>query len=382
MMRGAAREPPRRGARRASTGAGRVMARLRVTRRQSGGAGATRPSARRCPAAALAMLRVGARRRRADAPRSSSIEVALPEPRPLPDSVVGDRRRRERCSTGHEHRVRRSGGKGYPDLVRLRAPARSSARPTRSCCRPSAERGRGRCSRPARATASPWCRSAAAPASSAASSRSAGAHERVIALDLRRLRGRQRRRGLDDRDAGPGLRGPEAEAALGGPAASRSGTSRSRSSTRRSAASPPPARPGRPRPATGASTSWSPRWRWPRPVGRAAHAARRLTRPPARRCASSLSAPRASSGAITEVTVRRSAARRRSVATRPGWPPTSPPARELVRTLAQADALADVTRLSDEAETRMTLGARGHDRGQAGGVRRLPAPAPAARRAA
>ena len=86
-----------------------------------------------------------------------------------------------------------------------------------------------------------------------------GAHERLISLDLGRLREVEvDRRSLTAR-LGAGLRGPEAEAALGASAASPSATSRSPSSTRRSAASPRPARPGRPRAATGASTRWSAR---------------------------------------------------------------------------------------------------------------------------
>ena len=40
--------------------------------------------------------------------------------------------------------------------------------------------------------------------------------------------------------------------------------------------------------------------------------------------------------------------------------------RELVRSLAQADALPDVTRLSDEAETRVSLGLAGHGRRSSG----------------
>ena len=54
--------------------------------------------------------------------------------------------------------------------------------------------------------------------------------------------------------------------------------------------------------------------------------------------------------------------------------------RELVRALAQADALPDVIRLSDEAETRVSLGLAGDRRRQAGAARRLPAAAPPQRR--
>src|SRR3954454_22253380 len=46
--------------------------------------------------------------------------VVVPPPRPLPDALpqtVGP----AAVLTGHEHRVRRAAGRGYPDLVRLRA---------------------------------------------------------------------------------------------------------------------------------------------------------------------------------------------------------------------------------------------------------------------
>jgi alkyldihydroxyacetonephosphate synthase len=60
-------------------------------------------------------------------------------------------------------------------------------------------------------------------------------------------------------------------------------------------------------------------------------------------------------GAITEVTVRvRPAPEKRRYE---AWiAPDFAAGRELVRTMAQADALADVTRLSDESETRVTMG--------------------------
>jgi len=63
-------------------------------------------------------------------------------------------------------------------------------------------------------------------------------------------------------------------------------------------------------------------------------------------------------GVITEVTVRvRSAPERRRYE---GWIAADfASGRELIRSLAQADALPDVARLSDEAETRVTLGLAG-----------------------
>ncbi|MET0823546.1 MAG: FAD-binding oxidoreductase, partial [Solirubrobacterales bacterium] len=53
-------------------------------------------------------------------------EVRMPEPQPLPEAIaaaVGD----ESVLTGHEQRVRRSAGRSYPDLVRLRGGARGRA---------------------------------------------------------------------------------------------------------------------------------------------------------------------------------------------------------------------------------------------------------------
>ena len=70
-----------------------------------------------------------------------------------------------------------------------------------SCC-PEALPRCSACSRSARARASPWCRSAAERASSAGSSRCAGGFERLLSLDLRRLRDVARRSTLADGDAG------------------------------------------------------------------------------------------------------------------------------------------------------------------------------------
>ena len=118
-------------------------------------------------------------------------------------------------------------------------------------------------------------------------------------------------------------RGREAER-RSAPRASRRDISRSRSSTRRSAASRRPARRARHRPATGASTSSSPRWRWrPRSVSCArwhpAYGGR------ARRCASSAWA-RGHPWRDHRGHRAGAAGAPRSGATRPGSPPTSPPA--------------------------------------------------------
>ena len=94
------------------------------------------------------------------------------------------------------------------------APASSSWPRTPSPCRPPPSRS-PRCSRPAPRPASPWCRSAAAPASSAASTPSPGSHSAVLSLDLAELRSVEIDRTSLTARLGPGLRGPEAEGALG-----------------------------------------------------------------------------------------------------------------------------------------------------------------------
>ena len=54
-----------------------------------------------------------------------------------------------------------------------------------------------------------------------------------------------------------------------------------------------------------------------------------------------------------------------AAATRRGWRPTSRSGAEIVRSLAQADALPDVVRVSDQAETRVSMAPLGGGRGQA-----------------
>jgi alkyldihydroxyacetonephosphate synthase len=139
-------------------------------------------------------------------------EIALPEPRRLPDGVVraaGD----AGVLTGHEQRVLRSGGKSYPDLFRMRngqlegAPdavvVPESGEQIAAILEACAEGG-----------------VAVVPFGGGTSvvggvEPHAGPHGAAIALDLARL-------GHCEVDSismtarlGPGLRGPEAEAALG-----------------------------------------------------------------------------------------------------------------------------------------------------------------------
>ena len=289
MMRRGHRARPRRGARRPRAGAD---------------ASAATVSERLSPRGAIEVVGVGrpgerARARRGGAGDAARAELGELEPAAagrarrrstLPRAAAaagGGRRRRSARSASSpraEDRVRHAAGKGYPDLVRLRRAARGRARRGR-CCRPTPTRSRARARGLRRARASPSCRSAAARASSAASSRSATRFERLVALDLARMRDVEvDRRSLTAR-LGAGLRGPEAEAALGAQG-SRSATSRSRSSTRRSAAWSRRARRARPRPATGASTSSSPRLRLIAPAGELRDARDARTPRRGRRCAS------------------------------------------------------------------------------------------------
>ena len=115
---------------------------------------------------------------------------------------------------GDEDRLRHAAGRGYVDLARLRngAPGGRTRRGADARRRRGAAAGdRGL----RRARASRSSPSAAAPASSAASSRCAAATSALISLDLGALREVEvDRRSLTAR-LGAGLRGPEAEAALG-----------------------------------------------------------------------------------------------------------------------------------------------------------------------
>src|SRR5439155_4252661 len=138
-------------------------------------------------------------------------EVAMPEARPLPDDLT-EAVNRASVLTSHEHRVRRAAGSGYPDLVRLRA-GRLPAGPDAVVLPGSAEqvaRVLDVCARHGIAVI---------PFGGGTSvvggvDPHAGRFDRVISLDLRRIRGVE----VDARSLtatlGPGLRGPEAEDAL------------------------------------------------------------------------------------------------------------------------------------------------------------------------
>jgi alkyldihydroxyacetonephosphate synthase len=145
-------------------------------------------------------------------PRVGLEEVAMPEPRPLPAALTAALDERS-ILTSHEHRVRRAAGRGYPDLVRLRT-GRLEAAPD-AVVLPADE---------AQVTAVlDACSRAGVAVVPFGGGTSvvggveplAGPHSAVICLDLHRLRGVDVDRRSLTATLGPGLRGPEAEAALG-----------------------------------------------------------------------------------------------------------------------------------------------------------------------
>ncbi len=148
----------------------------------------------------------------AEAGRAVALEaVGMPEPRELPGQL-GDALGEGAVLTGREHRLRRATGKGYPDLIRLRA-GRLEDAPDAVVFPATAEEVARVLDVSAREGV------AVVPFGGGTSvvggvEPERGGFERLIALDLRRLRGVE----IDERSAtarlGPGLRGPEAEAQL------------------------------------------------------------------------------------------------------------------------------------------------------------------------
>ena len=201
------------------------------------------------------------------------------------------RRRPARFSTAAEDRVAPGGGPQLPGPGPA-AHRAARARPRRRPAPAGRRRGRGACSTPARRRASPSFPTAAARAWSAASTPSRDGHAAVVSLDLARLRSVE----LDPRSLtarlGPGLSRARGRGGAGRPRSHARATSRSPSSRRRSAASPRPARPARPRAATGASTTLVTSIELTAPGRTAANPRRSRTPPPARRCASWSSARR------------------------------------------------------------------------------------------
>jgi alkyldihydroxyacetonephosphate synthase len=280
-------------------------------------------------------------------------EVALPEARPLPEALT-EAVNRASVLTAHEHRVRRAAGKSYPDLVRLRA-GRLEAAPDGIVLPGSGEQVRAVlevCQREGIAVV---------PFGGGTSvvggvEPLAGPHGRIVSVDLRRLRGVEVDRRSLTATLGPGLRGPEAEEALRAQGltlghfpqsfeyATIGGFAATRSAGQASAGY------GRFDDMVTAVTMVAP-----------AGELRTLSTPhtaagPALR--ELIVGSEGALGLITEVTVRvRPAPDARRYE---GWVAANFAAGcELVRSLAQADALPDVTRLSDEAETRVSLALAG-----------------------
>ena len=280
-------------------------------------------------------------------------EVAMPAPRDLPAAVLAAARGGS-VLTSHEQRVRRSAGKSYPDLIRLRY-----GRPLASPDAVVMPAGVAQLEDVITTCAAE--RVAVVPFGGGTSvvggvDACAGPHERVIALDLRRLR-----RCVVDRESltaslGPGLRGPEAEAALAAQGltlghfpqsfelATIGGFAATRSAGQASAGY------GRFDELVTAVEMISPMGRMrtvATPHSAAGPALREL-----------IVGSEGTLGAISDVTVRvRPAPRTRRYE---AWIASDFAAgREAVRALAQADALADVTRLSDERETQTSLALAG-----------------------
>ena len=166
------------------------------------------------PDSAIGMLRAELAVESGDASEPPALAaVELPDPRPLPDAVraaAGD----GAVLTGTEQRLRRAAGRGYPDLVRLRS-GRLEAAPDAVLL--PADAGQVKAILEACASADV----AVVPFGGGTSvvggvEPEPGSRQAVVTLDLASLKGVDvDRRSLTAR-LGPGLRGPEAEAALGG----------------------------------------------------------------------------------------------------------------------------------------------------------------------
>jgi alkyldihydroxyacetonephosphate synthase len=143
--------------------------------------------------------------------RTSLESVVVPAPLRLP-SALAETVGPAAVLTGHEHRVRRAAGRGYPDLVRLRAGKLADA--------PDAVVLPGNPAEVARVLE--ICgreRIGVVPFGGGTSVVGGvepvrGEFERLITLDLRRLHGVDVDRTSMTATLGPGLRGPEAEDAL------------------------------------------------------------------------------------------------------------------------------------------------------------------------
>jgi alkyldihydroxyacetonephosphate synthase len=159
---------------------------------------------------AIAMLRSEVGEGEPDG-RASLESVVVPAPLPLPVEIaetVGP----AAVLTGHEHRVRRAAGRGYPDLVRLRAGRLDDA--------PDAVVLPGSADQVARVLEICGREGIGIVPFGGGTSVVGGvepvrgAFERLITLDLRRLHGVEVDHTSLTATLGPGLRGPEAEEAL------------------------------------------------------------------------------------------------------------------------------------------------------------------------
>jgi alkyldihydroxyacetonephosphate synthase len=163
------------------------------------------------PSSGLAMLRelVGD----AEPDRRVELEqVGMPEPRSLPRALI-EAAGEHAVLDGREHRIRRAAGQSYPDLIRLRSGRLGEA--------PDAVVLPGTPEEVAHLLAVCAAEGIAVVPFGGGTSVVGGVepvrgvHEHLIALDLHRLRSVD----VDQRSLvarlGPGLRGPEAEAALG-----------------------------------------------------------------------------------------------------------------------------------------------------------------------
>jgi alkyldihydroxyacetonephosphate synthase len=292
------------------------------------------------------------------APSVALEDVQLPEARAVPDSVaevVGA----DAVDGGREGRVRRAVGRSYPDLVKLRTGRLDRA--------PDAVLAPGDAAEVAALIAA--CSEAGVAVIPFGGGTSvvggidaiAGDHGAAISLDLRRLRSVDVDPIAMTATLGPGLRGPEAEAALNARGftaghfpqsfeyATVGGFAATRSAGQASAG-------------YGRFDEIVTSVAMATPIGEL----RTLATPhtaagPALR--EVVLGSEGTLGVITDVTVRVRPVPE-SLRYEAWMAPDFASGRELVRSLAQADALADVTRLSDESETRISLALAGTEGAQ------------------
>jgi alkyldihydroxyacetonephosphate synthase len=287
------------------------------------------------------------------APAVELDRVPIAEPRKLPASIAAAVDEAS-VLVGQEQRLRRAAGKGYPDLVRMRMGTLERA-PDAVVMPAGAEQVGAlleACAREGVAVVTFGGGTSVVGGVEPL----AGRHKRVIAMDLRRMRKVEVDPVSMTATLGPGLLGPEAEEALGSHGftaghfpqsfeyATIGGFAATRSAGQASAG-------------YGRFDEIVTALALATPVGELRTLATPHTAagPALRELALGSEGVL---GAITEVTVRVRPApvERRYEA----WIVADfDSGRELVRSLAQADVLPDVTRLSDESETRVSLGLAG-----------------------